>query len=109
MSRLAGIFRTRTAHIAVVALIITILDQLTKVLVLHFLPIEHIDEQLVFPGFKLVHWENTGAAWSMFSGNNKILAAVAIVALIILFLGRHHFDSRSLLGQISLGFIDRKS
>jgi signal peptidase II len=105
MSLLARFFRTRTSRIALVALAVVICDQVTKALVLHFLPIEHLDEQPVFPGFKLVHWENTGAAWSMFSGNNKILVAVAVVALIILFLTRHHFDSRSLLGQFALGLI----
>jgi signal peptidase II len=34
-----------------------------------------------------------------------MLAIVAAVALVILFIGRHHFDSRSLLGQIALGLI----
>ena len=105
MHLLARIFRTRTSRIALVALAVVIFDQFTKALVLHFLPAEHLDEQPVFPGFKLVHWENTGAAWSMFSGNNKILVAVAVVALIILFLSRHHFDSRSLPGQFALGLI----
>jgi signal peptidase II len=55
--------------------------------------------------FKFVHWGNTGAAWSLFRDNNKLLAVVAVVALIVLFLGRHHFDSRSLWGQLALGFI----
>lgn len=105
MNHLDRIFRSRTARIAAVAFVIVVLDQITKALVLHFLPIAHIDEVAVFPGFKLVHWENTGAAWSMFSGNNRALAIVAVVALVVLFLGRHHFDSRSLLGQIALGCI----
>jgi signal peptidase II len=105
MNQLARIYRSRTMRIAAVAFVIVVLDQITKALVLHFLPVAHLDEVSVFPGFKLVHWENTGAAWSIFSGNNKVLALVAIIALIVLFLGRHHFDSRSLLGQTGLGFI----
>lgn len=105
MSQLARIYRSRTLRIAAVALLILVLDQITKALILHFLPIAHLDEQPVFPGFKLVHWENTGAAWSIFSGNNKMLAIVAIIAVVALFLGRHQFDSRSRLGQMSLGFI----
>jgi signal peptidase II len=58
------------------------------------------------PGFfKFVHWQNTGAAWSLFRGNNGLLAVVALVALLILFLSRHHFDSHTLLGQIAFGLI----
>ena len=55
--------------------------------------------------FKFVHWGNTGAAWSMFRGNNAVLALTALAALIILFLSRHHFDLHTLGGQIALGFI----
>jgi len=104
MSQLARFFRTRTSRIALVALVIVVFDQITKALVLRYLG--YYEEKVVVPGFfKLVHWQNTGAAWSLFSGNNKILAVVAVVALIVLFLGRHHFDSRSLLGQTALGLI----
>ena len=52
-----------------------------------------------------MHWGNTGAAWSLFRGNNELLAGVAVVALLVLFLSRHHFDSRTLLSQIAFGFI----
>jgi signal peptidase II len=41
----------------------------------------------------------------MFSGNNGVLAVVAIVAVIALFLARRHFDAHRLGGQISLGLI----
>jgi len=86
------------------ALAIVLLDQLTKLLVLKYLGFA--EEKTIVTGFfKLVHWGNTGAAWSMFSGNNGVLAAVAIVALIVLFLTRHHFNIHTLGGQISLGLI----
>jgi signal peptidase II len=41
----------------------------------------------------------------MFTGNNGLLAGVAIVAVIVLFFTRHHFDLHTLGGQISLGLI----
>jgi signal peptidase II len=41
----------------------------------------------------------------MFSGNNGFLAAVALIALLALFWSRHHFDSHTLGGQVSLGLI----
>src|SRR6185295_10812449 len=64
------------------------------------------EEWVVIDGFfKLVHWGNTGAAWSLFRGNNELLAIVALVALLALFLTRHHFDSRTFLGQIAFGLI----
>ena len=104
MSLLAKLFRTRTSRIAAVALIILTWDQLTKAAVLRNIP--YGAERMAVPGFlKLVHWQNTGAAWSLFTGNNTILAIVAVAALVILFLGRHQFDSRSWLGQIALGMI----
>ena len=57
------------------ALSIIVLDQLTKLLVLKYLGFA--EEKIVVDGFfKLVHWGNTGAAWSMFSGNNSVLAMV---------------------------------
>ena len=55
------------------ALVVLAIDQLTKWLVLHALDMG--DEKTVIAGFfKLVHWGNTGAAWSLFRGNNGTLA-----------------------------------
>src|SRR5204863_7118258 len=63
-------------------------------------------EKVIIDGFfKFVHWTNTGAAWSLFRGNNYVLALVGIVALVVLFFSRHHFDARTLLGQIAFGLI----
>src|SRR6185295_17193880 len=92
-------------RIALLAGTIVFLDQLTKWVVLRTLGYGY-DEKIIVDGFfKFVHWGNTGAAWSMFHGNNSILAVVSFVALILLFLYRHHFDTRTALGQISLGLI----
>ena len=92
------------ARIAVLAVAIFALDQLTKFFVLKYLG--YAEEKVVVPGFfKLVHWGNTGAAWSMFRGNNGVLALIAVGALLVLFFARHHFDIHTLAGQISLGLI----
>lgn len=80
------------------------LDQLTKHLVLRFLG--QNEERVVIEGFfRFVHWGNTGAAWSLFWGNNTVLAVVATVALIGLVLARRHFDTGTRLGQIAFGMI----
>jgi len=99
-----SIFQKSNRRIAALALVILALDQFTKWLVLRSLDIG--DERILIPGFfKFVHWVNTGAAWSRFSGNNGTLALVAIFALVALFLTRHHFDSHKLSGQIAFGLI----
>jgi signal peptidase II len=86
------------------ALSIIVFDQLTKLAVLKYLGFA--EEKVIVDGFfKLVHWGNTGAAWSMFSGNNGVLAVVAIAALVVLFFTRHHFNVHTLGGQVSLGLI----
>jgi len=99
------IFKKSNRRIAVLALVILALDQFTKWIILQTLPTIY-DEKIIINGFfRFVHWENTGAAWSRFSGNNGMLALVAIFALVALFLTRHHFDSHKLSGQIAFGLI----
>ena len=89
---------------ALVALLIVALDQLTKLAVLKYLG--YAEERVVLDGFfKFVHWGNTGAAWSLFKDRNELLAIVSLVAVLLLFLTRHHFDFRSRGGQVALGLI----
>jgi signal peptidase II len=90
--------------IIVLAATIFALDQFAKWLVLSTLPLG--DEKIVVSGFfKFVHWGNTGAAWSMFSGNNTLLALIGIGALVLLIFTRHHFQAHTLPGQIAFGLI----
>jgi signal peptidase II len=104
MKPMRALLSTPNRRIAAIALLVIGLDQLTKQIVLRFLG--YAQEKIVVDGFfKFVHWGNTGAAWSIFRGNNEVLAVVALVALVILFLSRHHFDSRTGLGQVAFGFI----
>jgi signal peptidase II len=103
-SSLYAMLRTPNCRVGLVALLIVGLDQFTKLLVLKFLG--YAQEKVVVDNFfKLVHWANTGAAWSLFRGNNGLLAMVALLALVVLFFSRHHFDSRTFLGQIAFGLI----
>lgn len=91
-------------RIALVAAAVFAADQLTKSAVLKSLG--YADEKIVIPGcFKFVHWVNTGAAWSLFSGNNSLLAIVALLALGALFFARHHFGAATRPGQLALGLI----
>jgi signal peptidase II len=106
MSFWDSILRRPNRRIATIALLVIVLDQFTKQLVLRFLGGWPTQEKIVVDGFfKFVYWGNTGAAWSLFRGNNFLLAGVAVVALIILLFSRHHFDSRTLPGQFAFGLI----
>lgn len=104
MSAPSPILEKSTRRIFTLALCITALDQLTKWIVLRCIPAD--TEIVVIRGFfDLVHRDNTGAAWSLFTGNNAVLAFVAGVALVALFLARRQFSSHTLLGQVAFGLI----
>jgi signal peptidase II len=104
MSAAKSVFQKSNRRIAALALVVLALDQSTKWLVLRLLPPYH--EKVIIDGFfKFVHWFNTGAAWNIFSGNNSTLIVVAMLALVALFLTRHHFDTHRLPGQIAFGLI----
>ena len=95
---------TPNRRLALVAVVTLVLDQLTKFAVLRFL--DYAQERVVVEGFfRFVHWGNTGAAWSMFHNNNALLTIVALVALLALFLMRHHFGVEHRLGQWALGLM----
>lgn len=95
---------TANRRMALIALIIFASDQLTKAAVLKFL--HSSQERVIIPGFfKFVHWVNTGAAWSLFHDKNTLLAIVSFVAFIGLVIWRNHFDTKTVLGQISLGLL----
>jgi signal peptidase II len=98
--------QSNNGRIAILAAGIFVLDQLTKAAVMNLLPQPYQSEVHVVPGFfRLVHWHNTGAAWSMFHGNNLALALVSFVALVVLVLARSRFGANTMLGSIALGLI----
>ena len=95
---------TADGRIAIVVLMVVALDQFTKEIVLRSLG--YAQAKVIIPGFfKFVYWDNTGAAWSLFRGNNDLLAVVALFALVALFFSRRHFDFRTPLGPLALGLI----
>ena len=59
------------------------LDQATKWSVIRALPFD--GERMVIPGFfTLVHWGNTGAAFSSFSQKNGLFIILSLLTLIVL-------------------------
>ena len=101
---MASTTQTQNLRIFSIGLAILAFDQATKILVQRFLLLG--EERIIIEGFfRLVHWGNTGAAWSMFKGNNTVLTIVAIVAVIALYFNRHHFEVHKPLGQIAMGLM----
>ncbi len=103
-AKLIQLSRRPTACILTLAVGVLLLDQLTKTLVMRYLPAGQ--EKILLDGFfRFVNWHNTGAAWSLFMGRNRALAVVAIAALVVLYRSRHFFDAHTRLGQLALGLI----
>jgi signal peptidase II len=95
---------TPNLRIGVIALAVLVSDQLTKWVVMRFLSFR--EEVVVIDGFfRLVHWGNTGAAWSSFKDHNGLLALVSVLALVALYFSRHHFGAATVLGQTALGLL----
>lgn len=95
---------TPNLRLGVVALSTFACDQITKFAVMQYLGFR--EEVVVIEGFfRLVHWGNTGAAWSFFKGHNNLLAIVSIIAIVVLFLSRHYFGAGTALGQVALGLL----
>jgi len=84
--------------------LILFLDQLTKLVIV--LTLKLGEHWALLPGFlHVVHWGNTGSAWSLFHGNNTALACLAAVAVSALWYWRRHFEAHRPLGQIALGLL----
>jgi signal peptidase II len=93
-----------TYRIAFVAAAVYLTDQVSKRVVMNSLDLG--EQCVLLPGFfKLVHWGNTGAAFSMFNGNNGLLALVSLAAMAVLLLTRRHFEIDRPLGQLATGLI----
>lgn len=93
-------------------LTIFILDQATKLWVnarIPFNPLhahDGLNDIVVIPGFfYLIHVGNTGAAWSMFSGQSVLLALLAVGTLLAIFFWRRALGLRDRMTQICFGLL----
>jgi len=96
-------------RILAIGLLTLALDQVTKWIVMQKIPESRHGSDasiVVVDGFfELVHCHNTGAAFSMFSGNNFWLAIFSMMALVFLWVCRRHFGVETILGQVALGLM----
>ncbi len=91
-------------RMGLIALEIFLADQTSKLLVRRAL--SWTDERVVVDGFfKLVHWRNTGAAFSFADHHNGALAVISCLAFGLLVWFRDRFDIHRAWGQAALGLI----
>lgn len=81
-----------------------VLDQITKLIISKFMLLGEA-HPVITNFFSLVHWGNTGAAWSLFSGKNLLLGCIGIVALFLLYYFRRQLEFQCVGGQIAMGMI----
>ena len=89
-----------------------VLDQLTKWWIVANVPFNpmHVhgggeDIPVITGFFYIIHVGNTGAAWSMFSGQSLLLALVAAATLVGIYFWRHSLGLRDRITQVSFGLL----
>ena len=74
-----------------IILLLALLDQASKMLVLHFIPFQ--ESIPVVPGFfNLTHIYNTGAAFGMLHDSNILFILVSAIAFVVLVVMKRHFQ-----------------
>lgn len=93
----------------ILALVVFILDQVTKIWINARLPLGTYGppgEIVVIENFfNLVHVGNTGAAWSMFAGKSTFLALLAFVTLGAIYIWRRELGLQLKVVQLSFGLL----
>lgn len=88
------------------------LDQLTKLWIVAHVPFNpfHVhgsgaDTEVIRGFFYIIHVGNTGAAWSMFSGQSVLLALLAAGTLVAIFFWRRTLGLKDGYAQICFGLL----
>ncbi|MCX6956419.1 MAG: signal peptidase II [Verrucomicrobia bacterium] len=94
------------------ALAVFIADQLSKLWIVAHVPFDPMhshragtDIEMVRGFFHIIHVGNTGAAWSMFSGQSVLLAALAGGTLVAIYVWRNALGLRVPLTQVCFGLL----
>ena len=96
----------RYRYLLSMAFILFALDQITKVWICKNLRIETNDQVEMIKGFfYIIHVGNEGAAWGMFSGYGGLLSAIAVFALIAIYLLRYKLKLHRLPMQLAFGLL----
>lgn len=96
----------------IIAATILALDQATKLWIVARIPYNPLhshgfgqDIEVIRGFFYIIHVGNTGAAWSMLSGQSLLLASLAVGTLIAIYFWRHSLGLRHRTAQVSFGLL----
>ncbi|MBO7524767.1 MAG: signal peptidase II [Verrucomicrobia bacterium] len=96
--------RASTQRMFLLMGVVLILDQFTKIIISHTIPFNSSHE-VISGFFSIVHWGNTGAAWSLFHGKNFVLGCIGVLSLFALYYFRYYFSFSNKIGQIAIGMV----
>lgn len=92
-----------------IAATIVLIDQLSKAAIYSHLPYPTYGEpgaiKIISGFFYLVHVGNTGAAWSMFTGQSVLLATLAILTLVGIVAWRNALGLKMMRVQLCFGLL----
>ena len=92
-----------------VAVTVAVLDQLTKLWIVANLPFPTYGEpgaiRIIEGVLYIVHVGNTGAAWSMFTGQSVFLSILAAATLVAIFCWRRALGLRDRKSQFAFGLL----
>lgn len=96
----------------VLGLVVFALDQATKLWVVANIPFNQMhvhsgtyDIPVIRGFFYLIHVGNTGAAWSMFSGQSVALAFLALGTIVAIYFWRHALGLKDRRNQVCFGLL----
>lgn len=98
--------RSHVIRVYSIALGIIAIDQITKWIVHYNIDFRSQEISIIDGFFKLVYWGNTGSAFSLFSGQNHLLAFIAVGAIIAIYFFRGFFEIHHPLGRWAMGLIN---
>jgi signal peptidase II len=99
-----GKYRGRLRLFLIVAALVVILDQLSKLWVRVNLP--PTDKIGLLPGFlDLVHFINTGAIFGLFHNHTEVFIALGIAGVIVILVFLRYFPPATTLGAVSFALI----
>ena len=100
----ASVVRRRLLLFSLLAVVVTVLDQCSKLWVRAAIPMQN-DVPLVPGWMHLTHTLNHGAAWSMLSGQRWFLVAITVIVSGVVVALARDFARRGTLPVVGLGLI----
>jgi signal peptidase II len=93
----------------IIALIVFVMDQVTKLWIFKNLPLDSYfypdSVEVIKDFFYIVHIGNEGAAWGMFAGYGWLLATLALIALAAIYRFRHSLELHRTAMQYAFGLL----